>query len=153
MEEMVKELGAPYDEGRRREAGSVLNLNLFWKICVLRQASMMEIYRLQATKLFLISEASSVFVVWWACNAFFRGHGQASAGGLVVWLDQKIVLRALDLDVGLSKDSLKIPFSDLLIAAVALKVEGEPVTLDERHFKRVKGLKVYIPRPTRNPPH
>jgi hypothetical protein len=31
-----------------------------------------------------------------------------------------------------------------LIAAVALKVEGEPVTLDERHFKRVKGLKVYI---------
>jgi predicted nucleic acid-binding protein len=33
----------------------------------------------------------------------------------------------------------EIPFSDPLIAALALEVEGELVTLNERHFKRVKG--------------
>jgi len=41
--------------------------------------------------------------------------------GTVVWLGQKIVLRALDLDVGPSKVSLRIPLSDLLIATTALE--------------------------------
>jgi len=34
-----------------------------------------------------------------------------------------------------------------LIAALALEVEGELVTLNERHFKRVKGLRTYVSRP------
>jgi len=107
---------------------------------------------------------AGLLIPWAALYEYLYGHAYVGGNvrerkrfieelGAVVWLDQRIVLRALDLDMGLSKNGLRIPFSDLLIAATVLEAREGLVALDERHFKRIKGLKVYVPRLARNPPH
>jgi len=112
----------------------------------------------------ILARYDGLLIPWVALYEYLYGHAYVGSDvrerkrlveelGAVVWLDQRIVLRALGLDVGLSKNGLRIPFSDLLIAATALEAGGELVTLDERHFKRIEGLRVYVPRPARNPPH
>jgi len=107
----------------------------------------------------IISRYDGLLIPWVALYEYLYGHAYVGSDiqerksmveelGTVVLLNQRIVLKALELDVGLSRSGLRIPFSDLLIAATALEVGGEVVTLDERHFKRIGELKVYVPRLT-----
>jgi len=111
----------------------------------------------------IFTRYDGLLIPWIALYEYLYGHAYVGSDvqerkkfveelGAVVWLDQRIVLRALGLDVGLSKNGLRIPFSDLLIAATALEVGGELVTLDERRFKRM-GLRVHVPRVAWNSPH
>ncbi len=70
--------------------------------------------------------------------------------GIVVWCDQRILMRALEIDIELSKKGLKIPFSDVLVAAIAMEMDSELVTLDTKHFSRIPQLKMYVPRKHRH---
>ena len=65
--------------------------------------------------------------------------------GRVVWDTQKLVLKALEIDVRLRKEGMAIPFSDVLIASITLMLNAELITLDKRHFDRIPKLKLYIP--------
>lgn len=80
----------------------------------------------------ILAKYGGLLMPWAALYEYLYGHAYVGSDvrerkrfieelGTVVWLGQKIVLRALDLDVGPSKVSLRIPFSDLLIAATALE--------------------------------
>lgn len=96
-------------------------------------------------------------IPWIALYEYLYGHAALGRGveerkravemlGDVVWIDQEVLLRALSLDLGLRRSGSTIPFSDVLIAATALHLGCEVVTLDERHFKRIEGLRVVVPR-------
>jgi len=61
---------------------------------------------------------------------------------LVAYPDQRTLEEALELDVKLSKRGQKIPFSDVLIAAQARQLEATVVTLDEKHFSRLRSIGV-----------
>lgn len=63
-----------------------------------------------------------------------------------MWCTQRILLRALDINTELSIKGLRIPFSDVLIAATALETNNELVTLDTRHFTRIPGIRLYTPK-------
>jgi len=52
----------------------------------------------------------------------------------------------LEIDINLRKQGLTIPFSDVLIAATSIALGAELISLDERHYRRIKELKLYIPR-------
>ena len=64
--------------------------------------------------------------------------------GRVVWDTQKLVLKALEIDVRLRKEGVAISFSDILIASIILMLNAELITLDKRHFDRIPKLKLYI---------
>ncbi|MHA1708336.1 MAG: type II toxin-antitoxin system VapC family toxin [Candidatus Baldrarchaeia archaeon] len=66
--------------------------------------------------------------------------------GEIVFPTQDIVMRAVKLDVNLAKEGMQIPFGDIYIAAVALTYNADLVTLDVRHYERVKDLKVVVPK-------
>lgn len=62
----------------------------------------------------------------------------------VVYPDQGILLRAMELDVQLAKQGLTIPQADILIAATALSLGAPLLSRDVRHYERLRsfGLKL-----------
>ncbi len=66
--------------------------------------------------------------------------------GIIVWITQDVLLKALEIDIKLRKQGLTIPFSDVLIATTSIALGAELISLDERHYSRIKELKLYIPR-------
>lgn len=101
---------------------------------VLDTSVLMEILDTGNTELLdaILAKYGGLLMPWVALYEYLYGHAYVDSDvqerkrfieelGTVVWLGQKIVLKALDLDVGPSKVSLRIPFSDLLIAATALE--------------------------------
>ncbi len=59
---------------------------------------------------------------------------------VVVYPDQRILLRAMELDVQLAKQGLRIPQADLLIAATALTLGAPLLTMDAKHYERLRGF-------------
>jgi predicted nucleic acid-binding protein len=62
----------------------------------------------------------------------------------VVFLDQNILMKALELDVALSKEGYKVPQADVVIAATAISLGLPLLTRDLRHYPRFQkhGLKL-----------
>jgi len=105
----------------------------------------------------LLDKYRVLYIPWISLYEYLYGHKYIGKNpierkklverlGVIIWVTQNILLRALELDVSLSKKGLKIPFSDVLIAATAFEMNSELVTMDVRHFSRIPGLKVYIPK-------
>lgn len=62
----------------------------------------------------------------------------------VVYLNQEILLKAMELDVQLAKKGVKVPQADLLIAATALTLGAPLLTKDLKHYERLRehGLEI-----------
>ena len=65
----------------------------------------------------------------------------------IIWLDQNILLEALEIDVSLKKNGVRVPQADILIAATAKVLGASILTMDKRRFMifRQMGLDVEIP--------
>lgn len=62
--------------------------------------------------------------------------------GRVVWMEQAILRKALEIDVAPRHAGRPIPFSNLLIAATALALDAELVTRDEAHYRGLKDVRL-----------
>lgn len=104
----------------------------------------------------ILDRYSALYIPWIVLYEYLYGHkyiGREVEGrkiaveklGQIVGVTQDIIVRALEIDVDLHKKGLVIPFSDILIAATALALEAELVTLDKRHYTRIPGLRIHIP--------
>ncbi len=105
----------------------------------------------------LLDRYTVLYIPWVCLYEYLYGHRYIGSDiakrksfveklGITVWCTQRIVMRALDIDIELSRSGIRIPFSDILIAATALEMNSELVTLDTRHFTRIPGLRLYIPK-------
>ncbi len=68
--------------------------------------------------------------------------------GQVIGVTQDIIIKAIEIDIDLHRKGMTIPFSDILVAATALVLKAELVTLDKRHYTRIPELRIYVPRST-----
>ncbi|MEM1620213.1 MAG: type II toxin-antitoxin system VapC family toxin, partial [Fervidicoccaceae archaeon] len=62
----------------------------------------------------------------------------------VVYPDQRITLKAMELDVQLRKQGFSIPQADVLIAATALTLDAPLLSRDLGHYEKLRsfGLKI-----------
>ena len=104
----------------------------------------------------LVLKYKVIYIPWICLYEYLYGHKYLDMDieerkkaveklGRVVWDTQKLVLKALEIDVRLRKEGMVIPFSDVLIASITLMLNAELITLDKRHFDRIPKLKLYIP--------
>jgi len=104
----------------------------------------------------LVLKYKVIYIPWICLYEYLYGHKYLDMDieerkkaveklGRVVWDTQKLVLKALEIDVRLRKEGMAIPFSDVLIASITLMLNAELITLDKRHFDRIPKLKLYIP--------
>ena len=104
----------------------------------------------------LVLKYKVIYIPWICLYEYLYGHKYLDMDieerkkaveklGRVVWDIQKLVLKALEIDVRLRKEGMAIPFSDVLIASITLMLNAELITLDKRHFDRIPKLKLYIP--------
>ena len=104
----------------------------------------------------LVLKYKVIYIPWICLYEYLYGHKYLDMDieerkkaveklGRVVWDTQKLVLKALEIDVRLRKEGMAIPFSDILIASITLMLNAELITLDKRHFDRIPKLKLYIP--------
>ncbi len=105
----------------------------------------------------LIASCNRVLIPWIVFYEYLYGHKYVGRSidkrkefleqlGVIVWGNQDILLKALEIDVHLHKVGNPIPFSDILIASIALAYNARLLTMDERHFPRIKGLKIKLIR-------
>jgi len=67
---------------------------------------------------------------------------------LLKWLEiipftKEIAQRSAEIYKELKLNNLLIEFRDIFIGATALEMELPIITLNEEHFKRIKGIKIY----------
>ena len=69
-------------------------------------------------------------------------------GFTVVYPTQEIVLKAMELDVRLTKAGLKVSQGDILVAATAIMLDKPLATFNLKHFERLSkyGLALMDPR-------
>jgi len=62
----------------------------------------------------------------------------------VVYPDQRILMKALEIDVALAREGLRVPQADVVIAATAIVAGAPLLTRDLRHYPRLRkfGLEV-----------
>ena len=62
----------------------------------------------------------------------------------VVYPTQELLLKAMEIDVDLSKKGEKVPQTDIVIAATAILLKAPLLTKDLRHFQQMEkyGLRV-----------
>ncbi len=63
---------------------------------------------------------------------------------IIVYPDQRILLKALSIDVDLHREGMPIPLSDILVAATAITLDAELLTRDERHYRRIPKIKLQV---------
>jgi len=106
----------------------------------------------------VISKYKVIYIPWIVMYEYLYGHKYLGKPislrkkaleelGVIVWINQEIMAKALELDIDLHRKGGPIPFSDILIAATVFYLNSELITLDEKHFKKVSGLKIYVPNP------
>ncbi len=104
----------------------------------------------------LMDKCEHIMIPWVALYEFLYGHRYIDREiklykeaietlGVVKWLAQDELIKALEIDVELHKKGRPIPFSDVLIAALASTHNGVLVTRNKRHFSRVSNLRIYVP--------
>jgi len=105
----------------------------------------------------LLNRYEIVYIPWITMYEYLYGHKYLNKPigvrkkaleelGIIIWMNQEILAKALELDINLHRRGKPIPFSDILIAAIVFYLNAELATLDVRHFKDIPGIKVYIPR-------
>lgn len=67
--------------------------------------------------------------------------------GTIVWMDQNILLKLIDVRYRAEKEGQKIPKADLVIIATASTHQAPILTLDKAHFTRhsIADVQVIIP--------
>ena len=62
----------------------------------------------------------------------------------IVYPDQQVLMKALEIDVALAKEGLRVPQADIIIAATAIVADAPLLTRGLRHYPRLKrfGLEV-----------
>ncbi len=105
----------------------------------------------------LIASCNHALISWIVFYEYLYGHKYVGRSiskckefleklGVIVWGNQDVLLKALELDVYLHKAGTPIPFSDILIASTALTYNARLLTMDEKYFSRIKGLKIKLIR-------
>ncbi len=104
----------------------------------------------------ILGRYSALYIPWIVLYEYLYGHKYLGRNieerkaaveklGRVVGVTQEILVKALEIDVSLHKKGQAIPFSDVLIAATALTLQAELVTLERRHYTRISDLRIYTP--------
>jgi len=106
----------------------------------------------------ILSRYEIIYVPWITMYEYLYGHKYLSKPisvrkkaleelGTIIWINQEIVMKALELDINLHRHrkGKPIPFSDILIAAIVFYLNAELVTLDVRHFKDIPNIRIYVP--------
>ena len=105
---------------------------------------------------------SVLYIPWVVLYEYLYGHkylGRSTADrrgaveklGQVVGVTQDIIIRAMEIDIDLHKKGTATPFSDILVAATALALKAELITLDRKHYTRMPELQTYTPESTNKP--
>ncbi len=109
----------------------------------------------------IVERYSALYIPWIVLYEYLYGHRYLGRDisdrkraieklGQVVGVTQDMILKAMEIDVDLHRRGMAmgmaIPFSDILIAATALVLGAELVTLDRRHYTRIPELRIYIPK-------
>jgi len=100
---------------------------------------------------------SALYIPWIALYEYLYGHKYLGRDiddrkraveklGQVVGVTQDIIVKAMEIDIDLHRKGMTIPFSDILVAATALALGAELVTLDMRHYTRIPELRIYVPK-------
>jgi len=126
--------------------------------CVLDTSIIIEIFDKGNEKLLehILQKYKKVYIPWLVLYEYLYGHKylgrdvvQRKQGleklGVIKWLTQDIILKTLEIDIELRKKGLSIPFSDIVIAATAIMLQAEIITLDKKHYERIPELMLYIP--------
>ncbi|MCD6349160.1 MAG: type II toxin-antitoxin system VapC family toxin [Candidatus Korarchaeota archaeon] len=96
----------------------------------------------------VIASYREVLIPWVSLYEYLYGHLKVrgmngalerkkivESVGCVVWVDQEVLLKALEIDLDLRKGGRPIPFSDVIILATALKLGAHIATFNYSHFK------------------
>ena len=105
----------------------------------------------------IVERYSALYIPWIVLYEYLYGHRYLGRDisdrkraieklGQVVGVTQDMILKAMEIDVDLHRRGMAIPFSDILVAATALVLGAELVTLDRRHYTRIPELRIYIPK-------
>ncbi len=105
----------------------------------------------------IMERYSALYIPWIVLYEYLYGHRYLGRDisdrkraieklGQVVGVTQDMILKAMEIDVDLHRRGMAIPFSDILVAATALVLGAELVTLDRRHYTRIPELRIYIPK-------
>lgn len=105
----------------------------------------------------IMERYSALYIPWIVLYEYLYGHRYLARDisdrkraieklGQVVGVTQDMILKAMEIDVDLHRRGMAIPFSDILVAATALVLGAELVTLDRRHYTRIPELRIYIPK-------
>jgi predicted nucleic acid-binding protein len=62
----------------------------------------------------------------------------------IVYPDQQVLMKALEIDVALAKEGLRVPQADIIIAATAIAAGAPLLTRDLRHYPRLKRFGVEV---------
>ncbi len=67
--------------------------------------------------------------------------------GRIIWLNQEIMMKLLDLKHEMERREYRIPEADLIIWAIALIYNAPIITFDKTHFKEasIKGVEIITP--------
>jgi len=127
--------------------------------CVIDTSIIIEVFDKGKSNLldYLLSRCDEIFIPWVVLYEYLYGHKYLGKPitkrkevleklGTILWINQEIIERALDIDVGLHKEGTPIPFSDILISSTALQLNSELITLNERHYRRIKNLRIHVPK-------
>jgi len=102
---------------------------------------------------YLLAEYDEIIIPWISLYEYLYGHKvgrkiseeelaerkrKIESLGIIDYGSQKLIEKALKLELELTKKGKKIPFSDLLIAAYALLYNADLATLDKTHFEFLK---------------
>lgn len=105
----------------------------------------------------IMERYSALYIPWIVLYEYLYGHRYLGRDisdrkraieklGQVVGVTQDMILKAMEIDIDLHRRGMAIPFSDILVAATALVLGAELVTLDRRHYTRIPELRIYIPK-------
>lgn len=105
----------------------------------------------------VVGRYSVLYIPWIVLYEYLYGHKYLGRSitdrkraveklGRVIGVTQDIIIKAMEIDIDLHKKGIAIPFSNILIAAIALVLKAELVTLDKKHYTRISGLQIYVPR-------
>ncbi len=104
----------------------------------------------------ILSKYDALYIPWIVLYEYLYGHKYLGKNiesrkkaveklGQVIGVTQDIILKAMEIDIELHKKGMTIPFSDILIAATAIMLNAELITLDQRHYTRIPSLQIYMP--------
>lgn len=104
----------------------------------------------------IVYRYSILYIPWIVLYEYLYGHKYLGRSindrkraieklGQVIGVTQDIIIKAMEIDIDLHKKGMVIPFSDILVAATALVLKAELVTLDRKHYTRIAELQIYVP--------